>query len=232
MEGFDTGYGRPCIEDIELGVRLHKTGKRIILNKDIQVTHLKRWTLRGLIKSDFWDRGVPWTELMLRSKCIPNDLNLKLSQRLSAILVVCVFLMLVVGAWYVPVLLLLALSGLLSIELIDWWTVKRKLPTAICVAMICITLAAAYAMVVRYPTAAVITIALHLVVVLINHKLYRFFAREKSFAFAVLVVPLHAIYYLYSVAAFVCGTIFHYWKNSTARSSTPSAVGDPTAGIL
>ena len=40
MGGFDPSYDRPCIEDIELGVRLHKAGHRVVLRKDIQVTHL------------------------------------------------------------------------------------------------------------------------------------------------------------------------------------------------
>ena len=39
-------YRRPAIEDIELGYRLTRAGHRIVLARDVQATHLKRWTLR------------------------------------------------------------------------------------------------------------------------------------------------------------------------------------------
>jgi len=86
MGGFDTSYARPCIEDIELGARLRRAGRRIVLRKEIQAKHLKRWTLPGIVRSDVWDRGVPWTELILRDRALPDDLNLKLAQRVSAAL--------------------------------------------------------------------------------------------------------------------------------------------------
>ncbi len=94
--GFDARqYPRPSIEDIELGYRLRAAGFRIYLNKDIQVTHLKRWTLLGWFKTDFLDRAIPWTLLILRQRNLPNDLNLEISQRLSALLLVLMMLCLV-----------------------------------------------------------------------------------------------------------------------------------------
>ena len=46
LGGFDPQlYRRPAIEDIELGYRLTRAGCRIDLARDIQATHLKRWTL-------------------------------------------------------------------------------------------------------------------------------------------------------------------------------------------
>ena len=83
MGGFDESHGRPCIEDIELGGRLSRGGHRIRLDKGIQATHLKRWTLTGMIRCDVFDRGIPWTQLLLKNRQLPNDLNLKTSQRLS-----------------------------------------------------------------------------------------------------------------------------------------------------
>ncbi len=77
--GFDESYARPAIEDIELGYRLRAAGRRIILDKELLVKHLKRWTFWGLLKSDILDRGIPWTELILRDRYLPNDLNLELS---------------------------------------------------------------------------------------------------------------------------------------------------------
>lgn len=87
LGGFDVQrYSRPSIEDIDLGYRLRAAGHDIALNKRIQVKHLKRWTLRGIVRSDTIDRGIPWTLLILRHGTLPNDLNLRSSQRVSALL--------------------------------------------------------------------------------------------------------------------------------------------------
>ena len=99
MGGFDANYGRSSIEDIELGVRLRNAGHRIILNKSAQVSHLKKWTAWSMFSSDLRDRGIPWTRLLLSGQTVPNDLNLKHSQRIS---VVCAFLfalLMVASAW-------------------------------------------------------------------------------------------------------------------------------------
>lgn len=85
--GFDEGFSRPAIEDIELGYRLTRAGRKIALDPSLQVTHLKRWTFWGLVKADICDRGIPWTELILRDRFMPDDLNLQLSQRVSVALV-------------------------------------------------------------------------------------------------------------------------------------------------
>lgn len=85
--GFDERYGRPSIEDIELGARLRAAGRRIILDPAIQAKHLKRWTFTGLLRTDFAQRAIPWTRLILRSGKLPNQLNLEVSQRVSVGLV-------------------------------------------------------------------------------------------------------------------------------------------------
>jgi glycosyltransferase involved in cell wall biosynthesis len=59
LGGFDPAYARPSVEDIELGYRLHARGERIRLAKDIQVTHLKRWTFGGMLKTDIWNALYP-----------------------------------------------------------------------------------------------------------------------------------------------------------------------------
>lgn len=84
--GFDPAFDRPSIEDIELGLRLHLRGRRIVLRPEIQATHLKRWTLRGMVASDILDRAAPWTELILSNGRMPGTLNLSADQRLSAAL--------------------------------------------------------------------------------------------------------------------------------------------------
>jgi len=84
--GFDESwFPRASIEDVELGMRLVDGGGRIWLDPEIQGTHLKRWTLLGMLRTDFARRGLPWTGLLLRARRVPRHLNLGWSHRLSAI---------------------------------------------------------------------------------------------------------------------------------------------------
>src|SRR5919109_199786 len=88
MCGFDEKrFPRPSIEDIEPGYRLRHAGHRTLLDKALQGTHLKHWTLCSAIRTDILCRAVPWSRLILESKKAPDDLNLKSGQRLSVALV-------------------------------------------------------------------------------------------------------------------------------------------------
>jgi len=81
--GFDNEkYSRPCIEDIELGYRLRKMGYRIFMDKDLQVKHLKKWTFESLLRTDIFNRAIPWTKLMLENREMVSDLNLQISQKI------------------------------------------------------------------------------------------------------------------------------------------------------
>jgi GT2 family glycosyltransferase len=114
--GFDPGYRRPSIEDIELGYRLSAAGARIRLAKHVQVTHLKRWTFWGILRTDVCDRALPWTALIRRTGHLPNDLNLTWTSRASALSVYALALLLGLG-WWRPVarpVALLPLVGLLA----------------------------------------------------------------------------------------------------------------------
>ncbi len=83
--GFCSCYARPSIEDIELGLRLRRAGARIRLRKDLRVKHLKRWTFREMLRTDVFDRALPWTRLILRRRWMPADLNLRWRYRLSVL---------------------------------------------------------------------------------------------------------------------------------------------------
>lgn len=93
VKGFDESYTRPSVEDIELGYRLRARGARIDLDPSVQVTHLKRWTFWQLLRSDLFDRGVPWFLLMLRHRTMPADLNVTVAHRLSVALVFAMVLL-------------------------------------------------------------------------------------------------------------------------------------------
>jgi GT2 family glycosyltransferase len=114
--GFDaTRFPRPSIEDIELGYRLREAGHRIFLDKTLQGTHLKRWTLWSVIRTDIQDRAIPWARLMLERKNAPNDLNMKAMQRVSGALVILACLFFLLGALKFE---LLALAGLTSLAVV------------------------------------------------------------------------------------------------------------------
>ncbi len=67
LGGFDQiRYVKPQIEDIELGYRLFDAGHRILLDPSIRGTHLKRWSLLGMVRCDLFDRAVPWMHLLLK----------------------------------------------------------------------------------------------------------------------------------------------------------------------
>lgn len=120
-KGFDAAFGRPAIEDIELGYRLVRSGSKIILDRDVFVTHLKRWTLRGVVRTDILDRGIPWTELILRDRFMPNDLNLKMSQRVS---VVVMFLLTIAAAFAAITLraaFIIPVLAMLFFAVSRWW---------------------------------------------------------------------------------------------------------------
>jgi glycosyltransferase involved in cell wall biosynthesis len=96
--GFDEKHRHPSMEDVEFGYRLTQSGRRIVLDSKIQVTHAKKWTVLAMLKTDILNRGIPWTRLILRYRRMPNDLNLKWSQRAS-----------VPAAWLIVALILSAI---------------------------------------------------------------------------------------------------------------------------
>lgn len=104
LGGFDEGYRRPCIEDVELGYRVKSAGYKIILLKDLQVKHLKRWEVFSLLRAEFFYRALPWTALILRNQQISNDLNLDWSNRISVVLVYTLLLSLFGIWWQLPFL--------------------------------------------------------------------------------------------------------------------------------
>lgn len=71
------------IEDIELGMRLHSLGGRIVLDPTVQGKHLKKWTLVSMTETDLIRRGVPWLRLILENPEAGSSLNLTWSHRIA-----------------------------------------------------------------------------------------------------------------------------------------------------
>ncbi|MEJ8569373.1 glycosyltransferase [Elongatibacter sediminis] len=113
--GFDSR--QRFMEDVDLGYRLHQAGHRILLCPDIQLTHTKRYTLRGLIRSDVLQRAIPWTRVMLERRVFRNDLNTRSNQVLSVALVCLMIVLPLIPGWP-GVALIAAESGLLALLLV------------------------------------------------------------------------------------------------------------------
>ena len=113
--GFDPRlYRRPAIEDIEMGYRLTRAGHPIALVRSIQATHLKRWTLGLMVKTDVFHRGVPWMLLLMRSHRKENDLNVSLAQRLCVIATGLAWIALFLSPW-TPRISALGLVGIMGL---------------------------------------------------------------------------------------------------------------------
>jgi GT2 family glycosyltransferase len=115
LGGFDPDlYRRPAIEDIEFGYRVARAGFRTILARDVQATHMKRWTLPDVIRTDIARRGVPWMLLLKRSGIVEHDLNVRGDQRLCVVVAGLVSLAaLLAPAW--PTLLAAVPAGLVAL---------------------------------------------------------------------------------------------------------------------
>ncbi|MEJ2749405.1 MAG: glycosyltransferase family 2 protein [Anaerolineae bacterium] len=116
LDGFDTDYQRATIEDIELGYRLRDAGSHIKMVKSLQVKHLKRWETASFLRTEVFDRALPWVQLIWQNRKLINDLNLEMTSRLSTIFVFGLLLSLVVTlfSWHVTILpLILFAAGLL-----------------------------------------------------------------------------------------------------------------------
>lgn len=99
FSGFDESFQKPSIEDIELGYRLRARGHKITLCKQLIVKHAKRWTFTGLLRSDIFDRAIPWTVLQLSYGGILNDLNVGRAQRASLVFACLAALSAVLSLW-------------------------------------------------------------------------------------------------------------------------------------
>ena len=91
---------RPCLEDVELGLRLSSEGFRIALDPSLTCTHLKAWTLFGMAKTDLFYRALPWSTLLLERRRLTNDLNTNGNGRLGvASIFLAAMSLLLAAAW-------------------------------------------------------------------------------------------------------------------------------------
>lgn len=131
LGGYNEDYVKPSIEDIEFGYRLINAGYKIRLCKKVQVKHYKKWTFSLLLKTDFLHRALPWTKLMVHHNHFLNDLNLKISSRLSVVLLFLSLIFLVTSFWIedfsLPAVLAAFLLFTMNYSLYSFFKKKRGL---------------------------------------------------------------------------------------------------------
>ncbi|MFM9976703.1 MAG: glycosyltransferase family 2 protein [Sphingomonadaceae bacterium] len=111
--GFDPAYDKPSIEDVEFGIRIIEGGHRIRLVKDAQGSHCKDWTLRQLWHTDIVRRAIPWATLIRQGRGSADDLNISISERLTAVAAHLLWFF-ALAALVAPVFLLLSVTALMT----------------------------------------------------------------------------------------------------------------------
>ena len=132
--GFDKSLR--FMEDVDLGYRLHRQGHRIRLCPSIQVTHHKRYTLASLVRSDLFQRAIPWTLVMLKHRVYQNDLNTSNSNVICLMLVYLALILLLVpgltpGSRALFTLVILGLLAAINHRFLRFAANKRGIPFAI-----------------------------------------------------------------------------------------------------
>jgi predicted dehydrogenase len=87
MKGFGFArFPRASVEDIEFGLRLTRAGLRVARAPAIRGCHLKHWTFKLMVYTDFARRGVPWVRLLIERREVPDVLNLGWRHRITSLL--------------------------------------------------------------------------------------------------------------------------------------------------
>lgn len=132
--GFDPG--QYMMEDIKLGLDLTRAGHRIRLVPELEGTHLKKWTLGGMVRTDLWDRAVPWSRLLLSEagRDLPRSLNVGFTGQASvvsvAVGIASLGLALILQSWawvWIAALSALAMAVVNRNFLGDLWRLGRPL---------------------------------------------------------------------------------------------------------
>ena len=215
LGGFSESFARPSIEDIEFGYRLRAAGHRIRLLKDMQCTHLKRWTLGNMVHTDIFLRGKPWIELLQRFEDAPNDLNLGWRARVATACTGLLLLSLVVLGWFRPAALL-PFFAFLAATFVAAGMARDPEPgdrgrRSLLAGLLGLVLPVASAAVMPDPW-ALLPLALTGAVVFLQLGFYTLLARLHGMACALAAVPLQLLFFLNCGIAVPLGLGSHFLK--------------------
>jgi len=100
---FDENYRRPSIEDTDFGHRLKEDGHDIYINKGLAVEHIKKYSLRSMLQTDFM-RSAALTKLFIRRGLIlrnhTNSTSVPGTFIISVFLLFACLLFLVTGSMF------------------------------------------------------------------------------------------------------------------------------------
>ncbi len=85
--GFNESIRTTALEDVELGYRLWRDGRRVFLDGEVQGVHLKRYSFRSLVLSDLLGRAAPYIRIMLEHRVFRPELSTCGRHALSLLLV-------------------------------------------------------------------------------------------------------------------------------------------------
>jgi hypothetical protein len=158
--------------------------------------------------------------LMLREGSMPNDLNTKVSQRISVVLAYGLLIFFGVGVWYYRHLLALPLFLTMLISALDYWSARRRFPTA--VRLLGALSGLGILAMIGYTSKVwpLLPLAMIVGIIAINFRFYLFFFNNGRRLLILLIIPLHLLYYLYCGLAFVTGFLLHL--RNAGKESAPT----------
>jgi hypothetical protein len=179
-------------------------------------THLKQWKFWDMLRTDVFQRGVPWTVLLLRYRSAPADLNLNLRARAAmvsaALLLAIVPLLLLTGhASAVVPFLVFILAALICSRLTRDSDSRRSIngwqsATALSIGILMPLFALAWA---EDPW-SLLPLMLLAVIVWADAGFYRLLARHGGMGLAIAVVPLRILFYMGGLLSVLLGFLAWY----------------------
>lgn len=236
LAGFNGRYKRPAIEDIEFGGRICDAGGKILLDKDLQVKHLKKWSLSTIVVSDIRDRGFPWALLLAARGETPNTLNISITQRFSVALACGALVAWIIAACtgspitFLSSGIFLATASLaptLHHVLSRYKNALGRVVSAGFAAIFVVAVVISLLLVVDQPAGAWMVLALAGVGTL-NWRLFAFFFRSRGPLFAVATVPFYLLHQWGNGVSFAAAWIVHGWRSlslATRRLLSGSPAG-------
>jgi hypothetical protein len=216
--GLSESFDRPSIEDIEFGGRLYAMGRKIRLESTMQCKHLKQWTLTNVIKTDIFQRGIPWMLLLLASRDAPNDLNLNYKSRLATVLAGALPLVLLLLAITGNATVLLPFMALLAGSSACAWLALKPDPSPL-LALALVVLPVTLAFMVSPLLTGLLPLLLTGILVWTQWGFYRLSSERHNLAFAFAVVPMQIVFFLCCAVSAAGGIMIHF----LGRNRVPAA---------
>jgi cellulose synthase/poly-beta-1,6-N-acetylglucosamine synthase-like glycosyltransferase len=216
--GFSESFNLPSIEDIEFGRRLHAEGRKVRLERTLQCKHLKQWTLWNVIKTDIFQRGIPWMLLLLASQDAPNDLNINYKSRLATVL----------AGLLVPLLLLLTVTGhatalvptialLAGSSACAWLAAKPQTNPLFALTVVIFPVILAFTISPLLP--GLLPLMLIGGLVWTQWGFYGLSLKRHNLAFAFAVIPMQLVFFLCCAVSASAGIMIHLFGRNRALSA-------------